>query len=109
MRMSVTEIDEVQTEALTYRGLDSNVPVSKLMTPSARTIHFEIEVARLASVDALATVREAAHLMASRGLLQVQVRDAQGEIVGVLTASDLYRWVAHKAFISGLDRDELYT
>lgn len=107
--MSVTEIDETQSEALTQRGLDSNLPVSKLMTPSARTINFQIEVSRLASVDALATIREAAHLMASRGLLQVQVRDAQGALVGVLTATDLYRWVAHKAFIGGLDRDELYT
>src|SRR4051812_16473816 len=106
--MSVTEIDEIRAEATTYRDLDSNLPVSKLMTPSARTIHFEIEVAHLASVDALATVREAAHLMASRGLLQVQVRDAQGEIVGVLTASDLYRWVAHKAGLNGLETDELY-
>ena len=32
--------------------------------------------------------------MASRGLHQVQVRDADGAVVGVLSVSDLFRWVA---------------
>ena len=95
--MSVTEMDANWFEPASRRRLDTSVPVSKLMTPFARKIDFEIEVPRLFTVDARATVREAAHLMASRGLLQVHVRDPFGQIVGVLTASDLYRWVADAA------------
>jgi CBS domain-containing protein len=95
--MSVMEMDPNWFEPAPRRRLDTSVPVSKLMTPFARKIDFEIEVPRIISVDALATVREAAHLMASRGLLQVHVRNSVGQIVGVLTASDLYRWVADAA------------
>jgi CBS domain-containing protein len=46
------------------------------------------------SVHALTTVREATHLMTSRGVLHVHVEDSLGNVVGVLTVSDLYRWVA---------------
>ena len=95
--MSVTEMDPNWFEPASRRRLDTSVPVSKLMTPFARKIDFQIEVPRIISVDALATIREAAHLMASRGLLQVHVRDSVGTIIGVLTASDLYRWVADAA------------
>jgi CBS domain-containing protein len=95
--MSATEMDANWFEPTPRRRLDTSVPVSKLMTRFARKIDFEVEVPRLFSVDALATIREAAHLMASRGLLQVHVRDTFGQIIGVLTASDLYRWVADAA------------
>jgi CBS domain-containing protein len=97
--MSVTEMDPNWFEPAPRRRLDTSVPVSKLMTPFARKIDFEIEVPRIISVDALATVREAAHLMAARGLLQVHVRNPVGQIIGVLTASDLYRWVADAALV----------
>jgi CBS domain-containing protein len=101
--MSVTEMDPNWFEPAPRRRLDTSVPVSKLMTPFARKIDFEIEVPRLTSVDALATIREAAHLMASRGLLQVHVRNGAGKIIGVLTASDLYRWVADAALSPDVD------
>ena len=103
--MSVTEMDANWFEASPRRRLDTSLPVSKLMTPFARKkIGHEIEVPRLISVDAFSTIREAAHLMASRGLLQVHVRDGFGQIVGVLTASNLYRWVAGAA--PAAERDE---
>jgi CBS domain-containing protein len=87
-------LDSTWFEATPRRQLDSSLPVSKLMTPAARGAGLPVEVPRLAWVGSFATVREAAHLMASRGLLQVQVRNGRGEIVGVLTSSDLFRWVA---------------
>jgi CBS domain-containing protein len=95
--MSVTEMDANWFEPAARRRLDTSVPVSKLMTPFVRTMELELDIPRLFSVAAFATVREAAHFMASRGLLQVHVRDSLGKIIGVLTASDLYRWVADAA------------
>ena len=95
--MSVTEMDANWFEPAPRRRLDTSLPVSKLMTPFARKIDLENESPRGFSVSAFATVREAAHLMASRGLLQVHVRNSVGQIIGVLTASDLYRWVADAA------------
>jgi CBS domain-containing protein len=104
--MSVTEMDANWFEPSPRRRLDTSLPVSKLMTPFARRMDLEIEVPRLISVDAFATVREAAHLMASRGLLQVHVRDGFGQLVGVLTASDLYRWVAGATPVTGREDEQ---
>jgi predicted transcriptional regulator len=80
------------------RRLDSDTPVSRLMTTSAEALALDVGSARAwaidaHAIDALTTVREATHLMVERGLRQIQVRNQQGEIVGVLAASDLYRWV----------------
>jgi CBS domain-containing protein len=70
--------------------LKSDTPVSRLMS----TAHVNAELVRgLPSVHALTSVREATHFMASKGVLQIHVRDTHGDVVGVLTASDLYRWV----------------
>ena len=94
--MSVTGVqDGGWYEVAPRKRLDSSTPVSRLMTTSAEAAALEVEVPRLPSVRAFATVSEAAHIMASRGLSQLQVRDSRGAIVGVLTASDLYRWVAY--------------
>jgi CBS domain-containing protein len=95
--MSATEMDAIWFEPTPRRRLDTSVPVSKLMTPFARRLELAADTRQLISVDARTTVREAAHLMVSRGLLQVHVRDAFGNVVGVLTASNLCRWVADAA------------
>jgi len=91
---NVTSVNGMWFEPTPRRLLDSSLPVSRLMTTSAEVAALEVEWPRLPSVSALSTVREAAHLMAACGLPQVQVRNARGEIVGVLSASDLFRWVA---------------
>jgi hypothetical protein len=92
--MSVTSISGMWFEPTPRRLLDSSVPVSRLMTTSAEVAALAVRWPRHPSVSALSTVREAAHLMAACGLPQVQVHDARGEVVGVLSASDLFRWVA---------------
>ena len=92
--MSATNIDPDWLESEPRRPLDSGLAVSRLMTTAAQAAALDVRWPRLPSVSALATVREAAHLMAQRGLRQVQVRNARGEIVGVLSASDLFRWAA---------------
>jgi CBS domain-containing protein len=92
--MSVTTIYGTWFEPTPRRLLDSSVPVSRLMTTAAEAAALDIRWPRLPSVSAFATVREAAHLMATCGLPQVQVRDSRGDVVGVLSASDLFRWVA---------------
>jgi CBS domain-containing protein len=76
--------------------LDSDTPVSRLMhDASPETVALGRGVP---SVHALTTVREATHLMASQGVLHVQVKDTSGQVVGVLTVSDLYRWVTEAAY-----------
>jgi len=90
--MSVTDMGGLWFETR-RRRLDSDTPVSRLMMTLAEAATFEVDVPSLPSVHALATVREAAHLMASRGLHQINVKNTRGEIVGVLTTTDLYRWV----------------
>jgi CBS domain-containing protein len=92
--MSVTSINGVWFEPTPRRLLDSSVPVSRLMTTSAQATALAVQWPRHPSVSAFTTVREAAHLMATCGLPQVQVRNSHGEVVGVLSASDLFRWVA---------------
>jgi CBS domain-containing protein len=92
--MSATSINGMWFEPTPRRLLDSNVPVSRLMTTSAEARALDVRWPRIPSVSAYATVREAAHLMAACGLRQVQVRSPDGEVVGVLSASDLFRWVA---------------
>jgi CBS domain-containing protein len=95
--MSATEMDAIWFEPTPRRRLDTSIPVSKLMTRFARALDLAKDAPQLITVDARTTVREAAHLMVSRGLLQVHVRDVFGTLVGVLTASNLYRWVADAA------------
>jgi hypothetical protein len=92
--MSVTSIYGRWFEPTPRRLLDSGVSVTRLMTTAAEAAALDIRWPRLPSISVLATVRDAAHLMATCGLPQVQVRDARGEVVGVLSASDLFRWVA---------------
>jgi CBS domain-containing protein len=95
--MSVTSMglmDEAWFEPTPRRRLNSAMPVARLMTAFSGATARDFAWPRVASVSAHATVGEAAHLMARHGLRQVQVRDAHGEVVGVLSASDLYRWVA---------------
>jgi CBS domain-containing protein len=92
--MSVTSLYGMWFEPTPRRMLDSSVPVSRLMTTTAEAAALDIKWPRLPSVSAFSTVREAAHLMATCGLPQVQVRSPSGEVVGVLSASDLFRWVA---------------
>jgi hypothetical protein len=92
--MSVTSISGMWFEPTPRRLLDSSVPVSRLMTTSAQAAALAVRWPRHPSVSALSTVREAAHLMAACGLPQIQVHNARGEVVGVLSASDLFRWVA---------------
>jgi CBS domain-containing protein len=92
--MSTTNIDPDWLEPEPRKPLDSGLPVSRLMTTAAQAAKLDVRWPRLPSVSALATVREAAHLMARRGLRQVQVRNPRGELVGLLSASDLFRWAA---------------
>lgn len=87
--MSVTNLGPWQNTAQHPR-LDSDTPVSRLMTNAPAHAETSNVSAR---VHALTTVREATHLMASRGVLQIHVEDSFGNVVGVLTVSDLYRWV----------------
>jgi CBS domain-containing protein len=75
------------------RRLDSDTPISRLMSTSAEALGLVVRRPRVAFIDARATVREATRLMVEHGLRQVQVRNREGELVGVLAASDLYRWV----------------
>jgi CBS domain-containing protein len=80
----------------------SAVPIGDLMTTARDAAALEAKAPLRHSLNALATVREATHLMASRGLAQIHVLDVRGRVVGVLTTSDLYRWVADGA----LDDDD---
>jgi len=89
--MSVTSLEETSWFETTT-GLDAERPISELMKTSAQTV--ALAMPRPPTVSAFATVREVAHLMAARRLAQVRVRGARGEIVGVVSTSDLYRWVA---------------
>jgi hypothetical protein len=91
--MSAVTVDETWFHAAPER-LDGDLPVSALMTTTAEAEALDARAPRRPAVSAFATVREAAHLMAARRLPQVQVRNPSGEIVGVLSASDLFRWVA---------------
>ena len=95
--MSVTNVGAIGIENRFSRRLDGSVPVSELMTTAADTAELRVQVPRAPSVSMGASVREAAHVMASNGSLQIEVRSAEGEIVGVLTASDLFRWAAGTA------------
>jgi CBS domain-containing protein len=92
--MSVTSTDGMWFELTPRRLLDSSVPVSRVMTTSAEVAALAGRWPHLPSVSVLTTIREAAHLMATYGSPQVQVRNGRGEIVGVLSASNLFRWVA---------------
>jgi CBS domain-containing protein len=92
--MSATNVNGTWFEPRARRLLDGSIPVSRLMTTSAEVAALDIEWPRHPSVSVLATVSEAAHVMAACGLHQVQVRNPRGEVVGVLSASDLFRWVA---------------
>ena len=92
--MSVTSVNGMWFEPTPRRLLDSSVPVSRLMTTSAEVAALAVRWPRQPSVSVLSSVREAAHLMAACGLPQVQVHNLRGEVVGVLSASDLFRWVA---------------
>jgi hypothetical protein len=92
--MSVTSMNGVWFEPTKRRLLDGNMPVSRLMTRSAEAAALAMMWPRQPSVSVLSTVREAAHVMATCGLHQIGVRNTRGEIVGVLSASDLFRWVA---------------
>jgi hypothetical protein len=93
--MSVSSMNGgIWFEPTPRRLLDGNLPVSRLMTTSAEAAALAVMWPRHPSVSVLSTVREAAHVMATCGLQQVGVRNPRGEIVGVLSASDLFRWVA---------------
>jgi CBS domain-containing protein len=74
--------------------LDGNLPVCEVMTTAAEVAALDVTLPCVPSVSARTTVREAAHLMAARGLRLVQVRNVGGELIGMLSTSDLYRWVA---------------
>jgi CBS domain-containing protein len=96
--MSVTSLEETSWFDSTPDGrLDADRPISELMTTSAQASALALVMPRAPAVSAFATVREVAHLMAARRLAQVRVRDARGEIVGVVSTSDLYRWVVGAA------------
>lgn len=92
--MSAVTVDETWFQAAPPEHLDGDLPVSALMTTSAEAEALDARGPRRPAVSAHATVREAAHLMAARRISQVQVRNPSGEIVGVLSASDLFRWAA---------------
>ena len=92
--MSATSLEETSWFDTTPNGrLDADRPISELMTTSAQASALALMMPRAPAVSAFATVREVAHLMAARQLAQVRVRGARGEIVGVVSTSDLYRWV----------------
>jgi len=93
--MSATSLEETSWFEMTPNGrLDADRPISKLMTTSAQAAALALTMPRAPAVSAFATVHEVAHLMAAHRLAQVRVRGARGEIVGVVSTSDLYRWVA---------------
>lgn len=104
--MSVTSLERSWFEPTPRGRLDGERPVSDLMTTAAETAALDVTLPLVPSVSALATVREAAHLMASRGLRQVQVRNPRGEIVGVLSTSDLFRWAVGEPSEDELEDDE---
>jgi CBS domain-containing protein len=92
--MSATSLEETSWFVTTPNGrLDADRPISELMTTSAEASALGLPMPRAPAVSAFATVREVAHLMATARLAQVRVRDARGQIVGVVSTSDLYRWV----------------
>ena len=84
----------VETAGFASADLDGSLPVSEVMTTVAEVEALDVTLPCVPSVSARTTVREAAHLMAARGLRLVQVRDLRGELIGMLSTSDLYRWVA---------------
>lgn len=95
--MSVSSINEPRPwlETSQRSRLDSSTPVSRLMSSAPPQAGVPgIDARGIPSVHALTSVREATHLMASRGVLHLHVKDNLGNVVGVLTVSDLYRWVA---------------
>jgi Mg/Co/Ni transporter MgtE len=87
-------------------GRLGSAPIADVMTASDDPTVRAAAWPRLQSLNAYATVREAAHVMASRGLLQIAVRDAQERLVGILTTSDLYRWVAAAEPSDWFDNDD---
>ncbi len=95
--MSATHISTTGFDRAFGKQLDGSVPVSELMTTAADTAELRVQVPQVPSVPVGASVREAAHLMASNGSLQIEIRNADGQVVGVLTASDLFRWAAGTA------------
>jgi hypothetical protein len=95
--MSAANIDATGFSASRSKQLDGSIPVSELMTSAADTAELQVQVPRGPAVDAGVSIREAAHLMATNGFLQVEIRSPSGELLGVLTASDLFRWVAGMA------------
>jgi CBS domain-containing protein len=102
--MSVTCLEESSWfDTAPNSRLDADRPISELMTTSAQASALVLKMPSAPAVSAFATVREVAHLMAARRLAQVRVRDARGEIVGVVSTSDLYRWVVDAALD---DRDK---
>jgi hypothetical protein len=95
--MSAANIGAMGFGANRIRQLDGSIPVSELMTSAADTAELQVQVPRGPAVDPHASIREAAHLMALNGFLQIEIRSPTGEMLGVLTASDLFRWVAGMA------------
>lgn len=95
--MSVANMGAMEMSANRFRQLDGSIPVSELMTSAADTAELQVQVPEAPAVDARASIRETAHLMALNGFLQVEIRSPNGELLGVLTASDLFRWVAGMA------------
>lgn len=101
--MSAANMGAFGFGASRFRHLDGSIPVSELMTSAADTAELQVQVPDAPSVDAETSIGEAAHLMAQNGSLQVEIRGSEGELLGVLTASDLYRWVAGLAAGDDLD------
>jgi len=95
--MSAANVSALGLGANRFRQLDGSIPVSELMTSAADTAELQVQVPDTPSVDARASIQETAHLMALNGFLQVEIRSPNGELLGVLTASDLFRWVAGMA------------
>jgi CBS domain-containing protein len=95
--MSAANMGAFGLGANRFRQLDGSIPVSELMTSAADTAELQVQVPHAPAVDAGASIRETAHLMALNGFLQVEIRGPNGELLGVLTASDLFRWVAGMA------------
>ena len=63
----------------TARGLTPNLPIDRVMTPSVTTC---------AATDDVSDVLD---LMARRAIRRIPVRSAQGDIVGMISLSDLAR------------------
>ncbi len=105
--MSATSLEERSWFEINANGrLDAERPISELMTTSARASALAQTMPRAPAVSAFSTVREVAHLMAAQRLSQVRVRGARGEIVGVLSTSDLYRWFVGATLDDVGDPDE---